>query len=186
MLMSRSFRSLVGGFLVFVSSIGICEDAKTAIPKQVGGLPYKTAKKYEEAELGVSLSYQGEGATLTIFLYRGGIPLIPDGVDSDVFTSQFGQAKNDILTAKTWTTVCLVSEGTVLIGRKADIKARRALYDVSVGDTQYSTILYLTAGRNRFYKARLTAPTASPVLEDERIASLQRNLGDLIESWIAR
>ena len=56
---------------------------------------------------------------------------------------------------------------------------------MSVGETPYTSILYLTAARNRFYKARLTAPKKSPALpQDERLASIEHDLGDLITNWI--
>jgi hypothetical protein len=185
LLTSRAGRFFIGICSLLVYSVAICDDAKTSVPKAIGGLPYKTVKKYEEDALGLSLSYQGDGATLTVFLYRGGIPEIPPGINSEVFTAQFAQARKDIEDAKTWTNVRLISDAPVMLGSR-NLKIRKAVFEVSVGETPHTTILYLTAARNHFYKARLTGQKGNPVIEGDRLAAVERDLGDLITGWITQ
>jgi hypothetical protein len=161
-------------------------DSKSLVPKQIGGLPYKTAKKFDNPALGISLIYQDDNTTLNIFIYNGGVGDIPNGIDTVVAQQQFEQAKGDVLASKAWTTARVVSDGAVLLGSKANLKSHLALFEVSAGDKQYYSILYLTTGRNKFYKARLTTPKGNPILEPEPMAQVRRDLGDFILSVIQR
>jgi len=158
-------------------------ESKPALPKQIGGLSYKDAKKFKDPALGVALTYQAEKSVLTIFVYNGGVGDIPIGIDTGVALKQFEQAKGDVLAATTWTSIHLVSDGEVLLGSKAKLKAYLALFQAAVGDAQYYSILYLTAGRNLFYKARLTTPAGSGLLEPEAMAQFRGDLGDFIVHW---
>jgi hypothetical protein len=186
MLMKRSRRLLPVTILALAGSVATAADSKPAIPKQIGFLPYKSAKKFDDPALGVALTYQGEGTTLNIYIYNGGVGDIPNGIDTVVALQQFEQAKGDVLASKAWTTIKFVSDGTVILGSKPNIKSYLALFEASAADTQYYSILYLTTGRNKFYKARLTAPKGNPILEPEPMAQLRRDLGDFIVGLIQR
>ncbi len=172
--------------LAVSASLATATDSKSAVPIQIGGLQYKTAKKFDDPVLGVSLSYQGNDSTLNIFIYDGGVGDIPNGIDTVIALKQFEQAKSDVLASKAWTEVHFVSDGTVLLGSRANLKSYLAFFDASVGDKAYYSILYLTAGRNRFYKARLTTPKGNPILEPDSMAQVRRDLGDFIVSLIQR
>jgi len=172
--------------VALAGSVARAADSKPVLPKQIGGLPYKTAKKFDDPALGVALIYQGQGTALNIYIYNGGLRDIPNEIDTVVALQQFEQAKGDVLASKAWTTVKFVSDGTVILGSKPNIKSYLALFEATAGDTQYYSILYLTTGRNKFYKARLTTPKGNPILEPEPMAQLRRDLGDFIVSLIQR
>lgn len=185
MLNSRTVRLCVCLTMLFVAAIAIADEAKRSLPKEIGGLPYKTAKKFEQEALGISLSYVGDGATLTIYLYKGGVAEIPSGVDSEVFAAQFDKAKNDIQSDAAFTNARLLGEATVVVGSR-NLEMRKAVYEMAVKGTPYTSILYLAAGRNFFYKTRLTFPKNSPALDEQRLAAIEEDLGKVITSWITR
>ena len=168
------------------ASLATAAESKPTLPPQIGGLPYKDAKRFKDPALGVALTYQHEKTTLTIFIYNGGVGDIPIGVDTVVALKQFEQAKADVLASRAWTTIRLVSDGAVLLGSKSNLKAYLALFEGSAGDARYDTILYLTTGRNTFYKARLTTPVDSAILEPDAMAQLRRDLGDFIVPLVLR
>jgi hypothetical protein len=186
MVTARLRHALLVAVLGLAGAVARAAESKPLVPTQIGGLPYKTAKKFDDPALGISLSYQGDNTTLNIFVYNGGVGDIPNGIDTVVALQQFEQAKSDVLASKAWTTVRFVSDGTVLLASKANLKSYLALFEASDGDTQYYSILYLTTGRNRFYKARLTTRKGNPILEPEPMAQLRRDLGDFIVSLIQR
>ena len=186
MLNSRTWRLAPVVIVALASSVARAGDSKPALPKQIGGLPYKSARKFDDPALGVSLTYQGEGTTLTIFIYNGGVGDIPAGIDTVVALQQFEQAKSDVLASRTWTTVKLVSDGTVILGSKPSIKSYLALFETTADDKPYVSVLYLTTGRNKFYKARLTTPRDNPILEPEAMAQVRRDLGDFFVGLIQR
>src|SRR6476646_4952559 len=108
--MLTSRRGLAVAVLTLSAAVAWGADSKPAIPKQIGGLAYKSAKKFEDPALGVALSYQGDHSALDIFIYNGGVGDIPIGVDTVVALKQFEQAKSDVLASKVWTSVALVSD----------------------------------------------------------------------------
>jgi hypothetical protein len=177
---------LASALLAVSAVLAIAAESKPTLPPQIGGLPYKEAKKFKDPALGMALIYQREKSILTIFIYNGGVGDIPIGIDTVVALKQFEQAKADVLASKAWTTVRLVSDGAVLLGSKANLKAYLALFEASAGEAKYNSILYLTTGRNTFYKARLTTPTESAILEPEAMAQLRRDLGDFIVPLVLR
>jgi hypothetical protein len=184
--MSTSRRAWAVTVLALSAAVGRGADSKPAVPKQLGGLAYKSARKFDDPALGFALIYRGDHSTLDIFIYNGGVGDIPIGVDTVVALKQFEQAKSDVLASKVWTSVALVSDGAVLLGSKSNLKSYLALFETSVGTNQYYSILYLTTGRNRFYKTLLTAPKDDPILEPESMAQLRRELGDFFVSLILR
>jgi hypothetical protein len=172
--------------LALAGSVARAADSKPLVPKEIGGLAYKGAKKYDDPALGMALTYLGDNTTLNIFVYNGGVGDMPHGIDTVVALQQFEQAKGAVLASEAWTTARFVSDGTVLLGSKANLKSYLALFEVTAGDKQYHSILYLTTGRNRFYKGRLTTPKGNPILEPEAMAQLRRDLGDFIIGLIQR
>jgi hypothetical protein len=183
MRMARAREWLPLVVLAVSASLANGGESKPTLPKQIGGLAYKDAKKFKDRALGVALTYQREKSVLTIFIYNGGLSDIPIGIDTGIALKQFEQAKVDVSASTAWTKIRLESDGEVLLGSKAKLKAYLALFQATAGDAEYYSILYLTAGRNLFYKARLTTPAGSDLLEPEGMAQFRQDLGDFIISW---
>lgn len=162
--------------------------ARRTIPESIAGLPYQKAHRFSDERLGIVLSYGGGGAFLDIYIYNGGYQEIPADIESPRVLAQFEQAKSDVLEAvrhKLWDQVSFSSEGVVEVGpREAPVRMREAVFQVKKGGAALRSYLYLTAGKNLFFKVRYTTVDAGGHCKGPSRDALLRDLGAVISGWL--
>jgi hypothetical protein len=72
------------------------------------------------------------------------------------------------------------------LGSSGNVKAKEVHVTGKVKGTVVTSVIFLTAGRNLFFKVRVSAPEGSPVFSPPERERLLRDLGDLIDRYIQR
>lgn len=160
------------------------------LPKIIAGLPFKDAKKFEDPRLGLGVTYENEGASLTLFIYNAGQKEIPTGIDGSVLREQFEQSKGDVQEAVRQNMLdkaALEREGVAHLGsHEPTVPVREAVFELKKGNNEFKSYLYITAGNNFLFKVRYTVPKAGEQLKGPSPEMISREVGDLISSWLHR
>jgi len=160
------------------------------LPQIIAGIPFKGAKKFEDPRLGLGVTYENEGASLTLFIYNAGQREIPTGIDGSILREQFEQSKGDLQEAvrqKMLDKAVLEREGVAHLGsHEPTVPAREAVFELKKGDNEFKSYLYITAGNNFLFKVRYTVPKAGEQLKGPSPEMISREVGDLISSWLHR
>lgn len=171
-------------FLLLLISFGPYHTARAQqreiLPKAIAGIPFKGAKEFEDPRLGLGVTYQEGGTSLTLFIYNAGQKEIPPGVDGSLVRAQFEQSKSDIQEAvrqKIFDKAVLEREGIAQLGSQdPKVPAREAVFDVKMGNEELKSYLYMTSVNNFLFKVRYTVP------QSWRAAQRTRSGGDLTGS----
>lgn len=160
------------------------------LPKVIAGLPFAGAKKFEDPRLGLGITYEKEGASLTLLIYSAGHKEIPQGIDSALLREQFEQSKADIqegVRQGIWSKASLEREGVVQLGsHEPTISAREAVFELSKGDIVLRSYIYMTAGNNSLFKVRYTVLRSGGEFKGPSPETVAKEIGDMLSSWISR
>ena len=128
------------------------------LPARIGPLGHDGAPHhFPDKRLGSAYQYEGNGQTLTVYVYDLGLDNIPDGSDSLETCSQFEEAKAGVLQANYAGTV-LKSEQRVRLSPPAELPlAREAVFEFSLDGRPAHSYVWITGAANRFMKLRFTA-----------------------------
>lgn len=191
--MARHILAILVCLLLFTGSGSFCvarEQKQESLPKVIAGLPFAGAKKFEDPRLGLGITYENEGASLTLLIYNAGHKEIPQGLDSELLREQFEQAKADVQEAVRqgiWGKASLEREGVVQMGsHEPTVSAREAAFELSKGDIVLGSYIYMTAGNNFLFKVRYTVPRSGGEFKGPSPETISKEVGDLISSWIRR
>jgi hypothetical protein len=134
------------------------------MPRRIGPLVNSEAPhKYEDPRLGISYQYNGEGLSLTVYIYDAGIGDIPDGADNIPVCEQFEEAKAGIVQSYQNTT--LKTEQLARLDPPADTPlAREAVYEFEREKHPTVSFVWITAVAKNFVKLRFSV---DPRLRDE-------------------
>src|SRR5262245_51630143 len=86
-------RSLLASVTLLVI-VGTARPAEDDLPgpkikwPEVAGLDKQKARKFDDAALGYSIAYLGEGLVITVFVYDLGLDKIPTGPNSDTLKAE--------------------------------------------------------------------------------------------------
>jgi hypothetical protein len=135
------------------------------LPPRIGPLVTDgVAHGFGDPRLGVGYQYNGAGLALTIYVYDGGIPDIPDGGDTIASCQQFEQAKSEIQGAG-YANVSLKSQQLVrLLPPEAAPVAREAVLELVRDGHAVISYLWVTGFDGNFIKLRFSLDAA---LRDE-------------------
>ena len=128
------------------------------LPARIGPLLHDGAPHhFSDPRLGSAWQYDGEGQSLTVYVYDLGIKNIPDGSDSVETCEQFEQAKGDVFQAK-YPGTEFKSEQLVRLSPPADLPlAREAVFEFKVDGRPAHSFVWITGSANLFMKMRFTA-----------------------------
>ena len=127
-------------------------------PEKIMGLENVRVTDYEASYpgFGVGVSYRSPTIKADVYLYTGGLPSIPDGVESTLVTQHFQQICGDIYTLEksgSYHSVERLSEGKVSLGTHVALSASFSYFQDGVEQVSY---IYLTGYKNHFLKIRFT------------------------------
>jgi hypothetical protein len=128
------------------------------LPARIGALQHDgTPHHFSDPRLGSAWQYDGEGQSLTVYVYDLGIKNIPDGTDNVETCQQFEEAKADVIQAKYADTV-FKSEQLVRLSPPAELPlAREAVFEFKIDGRPAYSYLWITGAANLFMKIRFTA-----------------------------
>jgi hypothetical protein len=135
------------------------------LPPRIGPLVTDgVAHGFGDPRLGVGYQYNGDGLALTLYVYDGGIPDIPDGGDTIASCQQFEQAKSEIQGAG-YSNVSLKSQQLVRLAPPEPAPvAREAVLELTRNGHEVISYLWVTAFDRNFIKLRFSLDAA---LRDE-------------------
>jgi len=128
------------------------------LPARIGPLQHDGAPHhFSDPRLGSAWQYDGEGQSLTVYVYDLGIKNIPDGSGSVETCEQFEQAKGDVIQAN-YPGTEFKSEQLVRLLPPAELPlAREAVYEFKVDGRPAYSYVWITGTANLFMKMRFTA-----------------------------
>lgn len=118
-------------------------------------------QKYPTEDLGFSVNYESEeGGRVTVYVYKGGQPKIPDDIADKVIKNEFNKAKGEIEKAAQlgyYENLKEIKTETITLGgTSGKIKALRTIYNFSARDREFASEIYIFGNKNRFIKIRAT------------------------------
>jgi len=127
------------------------------LPRRIGPLYLQgEPHQFDPPSLGISYQYNGNGLSLTIYVYDAGIEDIPDGGDTAASCMQFEQAKGDVLGAG-YGHPTLESQQLARLAPPADLPlAREAVFEFQRDGEQTVSYLWITAVGKHFVKLRFS------------------------------
>lgn len=158
--------------LIFILAISLFgEDMKDkysgiSLPDKLGSFSRTKIidNEIENPGLGTTIYYNRPGVKATIYIYNMGEKLITDGINSPFLKNSFSQAKNDIKKAAELGYYKLTSDiktsSTFLNVQTSATPVLKAKFTYLSNDNNNSSILYLTALNNNFFKIRITYLTS--------------------------
>jgi len=128
------------------------------LPARIGPLEHDGAPHhFPDKRLGSAYQYEGNGQTLTVYVYDLGLKNIPDGSDSVETCGQFEEAKAGVIQADYADTV-LKSEQLVRLSPPDDLPlAREAVFEFKIDGRPAHSYVWITGAANLFMKMRFTA-----------------------------
>ncbi len=138
----------------------------------VDGWEKSEIQKYPTAALGYSVSYRSNyGDIVTIYVYNGGQPKIPNDINDKILKDEMSKAKNDIVQAGKagyYDNVKEVKSDIITLGgANGKIKVLRTLFNFSLKGTPVDSEIYLFGHQNNFIKIRTTRPKAENNTENK-------------------
>jgi len=155
------------------------------LPRRIGPLEHDgKPHHFPDKRLGSAYQYNGNGQSLTVYVYDAGVKDIPDGPDSVPTCEQFEEAKEGVMQAN-YAGARLKSEQLVRLSAPAELPlAREAVFEFKIEGRPAHSYVWITGGANLFMKMRFTADAA---LRDELPATRRAILtafGDAIERFL--
>jgi hypothetical protein len=152
-------------------------DSQLVLPETLGGLPRVSAFNYETRSPGLGVSFKYRAAVPAIFadiyVFNGGLPRIPEGIDDPAVAGMFDSAIGDIRAmgeAGRYRDVELIGSDSIPLGDAPGARrALRARFSYTLSEGKVYSHVYGLAVRNHFVKMRFTyrqdqAGEAVPVL----------------------
>jgi hypothetical protein len=140
------------------SSIPTDKELKIEFPK-IDGWEKGEIYRYPQAGLGYSIGYESKnGGFVDIYVYDGGFKAIPNGITSNIVKMQFEQAKGDIFRAEKqgqYKNVKELKSDTITLGGiDGRIKSLYSLFNLTAGNNNLTSEVYLFGYKNNFIKIR--------------------------------
>jgi hypothetical protein len=181
--------------LVFVVFSGVAageedqyvhRDTGLVFPGMLAGAHQTKVFDYGAPDLGVSIAYMfDELGMVNFYVYTGGHPAIPDGMNSDVVRNELERAAEDIRQAANqgvYAELELISRSgdtLGLDGNHADLwMITYTALHVPTGSQPVVSRLLITGTRGHFLKVRHTAPTSHSGEAGEALKDMLREFWD--------
>ena len=156
---------MIRPLLVLAATFALVGVARPEPPKidfpEVKGLTRGKVKTYPQAELGYSISYDGPGTVVTVYVYDRGIKKIPDGAKSDEAKDEMKRLVEELDLVKQQGVYKSVKElgkeQTVQLGKGKDApSALLRRFEIERKDGVKLSEGYVTGYKNHFVKIRIT------------------------------
>lgn len=134
------------------------------LPTRIGPMQYTgTPHKYDDARLGVSYQYGGDGLSLTVYVYNSGDLSLIDGADTIPTCREFEIAKAGVV--QTYQKPQLKIEQLVRLNPPDDLpQMREAQYEYEREGKPTISFIWITTAAKHFIKLRLSM---NPRLREE-------------------
>jgi len=127
------------------------------LPRRIG--PVETdgeMHSFGDPALGVAYQYDGDGISLTVYVYDLGMPDIPDGADTIATCEEFENVKAGLLTSG-YTHFTTKQERLVKLAPPAEVPlAREASFEFEFKGHPVVSYLWLTGAARNFVKVRFS------------------------------
>ena len=156
-------------------------------PDSVDGIIKGNVKDFEGTSpgLGVSVSYDRPGITVTVYVYNLRLKSIPDDLSSPVLKNHFAQVMNDIYEVEKrgyYKFVKKTAEGiTFLRADKTGPQALSASFSYVQNGVDRLSKLYLLGHKNHFVKIRFTYDKSVQAQTEEKLTAFLNAMANMIE-----
>lgn len=147
-------------------------------PDKIAGFENTKVTDYEAMQpgLGIGISYRQPKIRADIYLYKGGLSRIPEGINSSLITQHFQQCVNDIHNGG-YSSVKKLSAGEISLGNQPALSAS---FSYSENDIEEVSYLYLTGYDNHFLKIRFTYFKSAETSGKASLAEFLEKIGKLL------
>ena len=156
-------------------------------PDSVDGIIKGNVKDFEGTNpgLGVSVSYDRPGITVTVYVYNLRLKSIPNDLSSPTLKNHFAQVMNDIYQVEKlgyYKSVKKTAEGiTFLRADKTGPQALSASFSYIQSGTERLSRVYLLGHKQHFFKIRFTYDKAVQAQAEEKLTAFLNAMADMIE-----
>jgi len=174
-------------FIYFNFQVNAAEkykDPATGIsfPDKVGDLFFEKVHDFEKQHpgLGVSLSYNAPGTTVTLYIYNLKIKSIPSSVSAPELKAHFKAVQGDIYRMEkrgTYKSVKKLKDESVVLNKESKRKALHAEFEYSQNKRKRISHIYLWGFKNNFIKIRYTYDVSVKVKAEKNLKKLLTLLG---------
>ncbi len=151
-------------------------------PDKIAGLENVEVTDYEAKHpgLGIGISYRKPEIKADIYLYKGGLSHIPEGINSSLITQHFEQVVGDIYTYEKkgmYHSVKKLSEGEISLGNQPALSSSFSYFQADIERVSY---IYLTGYDKHFLKIRFTYFKSAETSGKPSLAKFLEKIGKLL------
>lgn len=179
-------------FLAVVAPLAAAQEkvrlqpAPLELPRRIGPLNFDgKPHSFPEPELGVAYQYNGDGISLTIYVYDLGIKDIGDGVDTAATCQQFEEAKQGVFQARYPNTVLRNEQLVRLAPPDEQPQAREAAFEFTINDRPAYSYLWITGVAKNFIKLRFSVDADLKDEVPEARRAILTALGEAVKPHLA-
>lgn len=169
--------------LLLLQNAALTQELKIEFP-EIDGWEKGEVTKYPSSALGYSIGYESDkGEIVTVYVYNGGLKVIPNDVNHKTIKDEMDRAKGDIhQVAKMgyYENVKELKNDTItLSGESGKVKALHALLTFKANGQDVSSEIFIWSHQNYFIKIRATRKTEKEIVNSKEFTAFLAEMDKL-------